>query len=215
MHGQNMAFESGDVGPLLPGAGFIRPRIEAPVRVRTSSDRSPLLDAAFRSPAARAALRQTSAAGSTFLAYIFETFRFFLTRSVSSSRPRPAFLCPREARSPRVNPLPGPIPELSVCLSSRRSPPGFLDPSGSLRSSLDPTGKLTITSRPIFLRSPPRLNNKLTLSATDHRSRSATSRQARCPSNLLEPSPYCPESYSESSEKLIFPRKFTIAFSIA
>jgi len=42
---------------LLPAAGFGRLRINAPVRVPlTSSDRSAYLDAAFRSPAARANL---------------------------------------------------------------------------------------------------------------------------------------------------------------
>jgi len=41
------------VSPLLPAAGFRRPRINAPVRVRFSrSVRSQLLDTAFRSPAA-------------------------------------------------------------------------------------------------------------------------------------------------------------------
>src|SRR5271155_4364567 len=46
-----------DVGPQLPATGFARLRINALVRVRKSlSDRSPLLDAAFRSPATRASL---------------------------------------------------------------------------------------------------------------------------------------------------------------
>jgi len=39
--------------------------------------------------------------------------------------------------------------------------------------------RLAFASRPIFLRSPPRSDNYLTLCASDHRSRSATSRQAR------------------------------------
>jgi hypothetical protein len=53
MHGQNMA--SGDgvtFAPLLPAAGFIQPRINALVHIRSHSGRSSLLDAAFRSPAA-------------------------------------------------------------------------------------------------------------------------------------------------------------------
>src|SRR5580658_5373764 len=95
-----------DVGPLLPVAGFIQPRIKAPVRVRcpvpveTRFSMRP-----FALQQRRLTLRQTSAAGSTFLAYIFETIpKFFLARSVLSSRPRLAFYsCPRrDHRSPPV-----------------------------------------------------------------------------------------------------------------
>src|SRR5215475_9903683 len=45
-----------DVSPLLPAAAFIPLRIDAPVRVRSRSGRSPPLDAAFHSPAATADL---------------------------------------------------------------------------------------------------------------------------------------------------------------
>ena len=82
-----------DVGPLLPVAGFIQPRIKAPVRVRCPvpvETRFSIRPFALRQR--RSTFRRTSAAGSTFLACIFETIpKFFLTRSASSSRPRLAF----------------------------------------------------------------------------------------------------------------------------
>jgi hypothetical protein len=89
------------LGPLLPTAGFIQQRIKALVRVRCPvpvETRFSIRPFALRQR--RFTLRQTSAAGSTFLACIFETIpKFFLARSVSNSRPRLAFLWPPEVRS--------------------------------------------------------------------------------------------------------------------
>ena len=47
--------------------------------------------------------------------------------------------------------------------SDCRSPPGLLNPSGSKRTARFHPEKLTIASRPICSRSPPRGNNKLLL----------------------------------------------------
>jgi hypothetical protein len=90
-----------DVGPLLPVAGFIQPRIKAPVRVRCPvpvETRFSIRPFALRQRGST--FRRTSAAGSTFLACIFETIpKFSLARSVPNSRPRLAFLWPRGVRS--------------------------------------------------------------------------------------------------------------------
>lgn len=90
-----------DVGPLLPAAGFIQPRINAPVLVRCPvpvETRLSIRPFALRQR--RLTFQQTSAAGSTFLACIFETIpKFSLARSVPDSRPRLAFLWPFGARS--------------------------------------------------------------------------------------------------------------------
>jgi hypothetical protein len=86
---------------LLPAAGFIRRWINALVRVRCPvpvETRFSIRPFALRQR--RSALRQTSAAGSTFLACIFETIpKFSSTRSVASSRPRLAFYGLSEVRS--------------------------------------------------------------------------------------------------------------------
>jgi hypothetical protein len=90
-----------DVGPLLPGAGFTLRRISAPVRVRCPvpvETRFSIRPFALRQR--RLAFQRTSAAGSTFLACIFETIpKISLARSVPNSRPRFGFLWPLEARS--------------------------------------------------------------------------------------------------------------------
>ena len=81
------------MAPLLPAAGFIRLRIKALVRVRCPvpvETRFSIRPFALRQR--RSTFRRTSAAGSTFLACIFETIpKFSSARSVSSSRPRLAF----------------------------------------------------------------------------------------------------------------------------
>ena len=138
------------------------------------------------------ALRPVPAAGSTLPAYIFETllkpipdpFGFELL-------PPSGLFIAGPGRNHRAKPvarvdLQG--PRLS---SNRRSPPGPLDPSGSVRSARLQPGMLALTSCPIFLRSPPRVNSLSTQRETDRRSGSATSRQAPCSSNLLEPTPEC------------------------
>jgi hypothetical protein len=81
------------LAPLLPGAGFIRLRIKALVRVRCPvpvETRFSIRPFALRQR--RFTLRSITTAGSTFLACIFETIpKFSSARSVSNSRPRLAF----------------------------------------------------------------------------------------------------------------------------
>jgi hypothetical protein len=67
-------------------------------------------------------------------------------------------------------------------LPTRHSPPGISAPSGSKCSLWLPSGKLTSPLRPISLRSPAAFF--LSMSPPDHRSGSATSRLARCTSQL-------------------------------
>jgi len=76
--------------PVLPSPGSILRCASAARRGRGLS-----LDAAFHSPAAKHYLAASPAAGSTFLAYIFETIPISPSaRSASRSRPRPAFCSP-------------------------------------------------------------------------------------------------------------------------
>ena len=76
------------------------------------------------------------------------------------------------------------------CFLCLHSPPGLLPPSGSKRSTDSAASRLTFRIRPISSRSPPPV---LFLGlAADHRSWFATFPEARCSSNLLEPSPLCP-----------------------
>ena len=173
---------------MLPAAGFIQLRIDALVRVRCPvpvETRFSIRPFALRQR--RSTLRQTSAAGSTFLACIFETIpKFSSARSVPNSRPRLAFYG-HSRRVHRSKPVADSTFGTQRLSSGLRSPSGSLNPFGSMRPVRFQTLRLAFASRPIFLRSPPRLNNYLSLCASDHRSRSATSRQARFPSNLLEP----------------------------
>ena len=148
--------------------------------------------------------RSVPAAGSALPACIFATilrpncgpFGFRIPVPVS-----PFDGAPRNDRHPQ------PVAKSSLKSSrlypSRRSPPGPLDPSGSKRSTRIQPGTLTLTSRPIFLRSPPR-ENILYRRETDRRSESATSRQAHCSSNLLEPSSSCADPGSGARPKTRF-----------
>jgi hypothetical protein len=120
------------LGPLLPTAGFIQQRIKALVRVRCPAPvetRFSIRPFALRQR--RSTLRQTSAAGSTFLACIFETIpKFFSARSVSNSRPRLAFY-----GRPRCDHCSSPVAKSDFgtrrLLSGLRSPSGFFNPFGS------------------------------------------------------------------------------------
>jgi hypothetical protein len=69
------------------------------------------------------------------------------------------------------------------------SPPGFLHPSGSKRSTAFAARRSTWRIRPISSRSPP--PSLIKVWTADHRSRSATFPPACCSSNLLEPSSLC------------------------
>ena len=74
--------------------------------------------------------------------------------------------------------------------SSLHSPLGLLPPSGSKRSAGFAVFRPAFRLRPISLRSPPPVSIS-SVSATDHRSWSATSSEACCSSNLLEPLSLC------------------------
>jgi hypothetical protein len=132
MHGQNMASgKRRDVGPLLPAAGFTQRRINAPVRVRCPvpvETRFSIRPFALRQR--RSTFRRTPAAGSTFLACIFETIpKFSLARSVSNSRPRVAFLWPTRGTIHARHPLPSPLSELSACTQTSAPRRDFSIPS--------------------------------------------------------------------------------------
>lgn len=187
--------------PGLPGCGSKLRRSPA-----LRPGRSLPLDAAFHSPAAKSCLAAVPAAGSTLLAYIFETAPAFpLARSASRSRPRPAFYSPGGARSWRVARCRLTIPEPCACL--RTSAP--LQDVSILRdpSTLPARNRRNLPSR--VARSaftPRRVAITNYYRATDQRSSSATSRLARCPSNLLEPSSSCTSPGWASSEKMNFPQ---------
>jgi hypothetical protein len=153
------------------------------------SGRSSLLDAAFHSPAATVnlAIRLRGRVNAPGLSSSMRFRRLRLARSASRSRPRPAFLSPPAARSTHVA-------RCQVQYRNSRSVVGFSLPSRISRSfgikALNPIPNSEacpcespdLPSLPVTLEIISYL-----LCATDHRSRSATSRQARCPSNLLEP----------------------------
>jgi hypothetical protein len=153
----------------------------------------------------RLIFRSASAAGSTFLACIFEVIPESTLSPFGLALPSPvSFLSPLGARSTHstrcqvrlrnsapVDFVSTPLQDLSILrdhsaqLNSRRESLPLRD----ARFSFAPRGAK---------------NNRLFVCAPDHRSRSATSRQARCPSNLLEPSSSCTRSYLGSIEKLQF-----------
>ena len=151
----------------------------------------------------RLTLRSVPAAGSTLLACIFEAIPEIFAWPVRSpsSRPRSGFFIASRGTINARNPLPGPTSELPRLYSDLRSPPGSLDPSGSKRSARFQRGSLPLrVARSSF--APRRAQIiYLSLRATDHRSRSATSRQARCPSNLLEPYSSCTRMSFRSTKK--------------
>jgi len=113
-----------------------------------------------------------------------------------------------------LKPVAGSPPTAADLVQSLHSPPGDLPPSGSTRSA-----PLRSTSPPSgSARSPfaPRHRLRLRVPTTDHRSRSATFPEARCFSNLLEPSSLCsragPPSKYFSSRKSVFLNILTICF---
>ena len=139
----------------------------------------------------RFTFRRVPAAGSTFPTYIFGT----IPKSPSGPfglalPPPPGFLSPRGARS---------LHAARCQIRSRNSPvvlklPLPLGTSRSLRldaPSPIPTKEACPCESPDFPSLPVALGQLLIASVTDHRSGSATSRQARCPSNLLEPRSSC------------------------
>lgn len=121
-----------DVCPLLPAAGFIRPRIVAPVRVRASVPVETCFSMRpFTLRRRWLAFQQVSTAGSTLLACIFKAaLNSRLARSASRSCPRPAFSC-HSGHNQRSLPVAKSDSKTLRLFSSRRSPSGPLDPSGS------------------------------------------------------------------------------------
>jgi len=138
------------------------------------------------------ASRPIPVTASTLLAYIFETIlRPDQARSVAALPPPLGFLRPRRVRSAHG----------TRCLVQSRdswfvcelfgSPPGPLNPSGSKPQPYrEPRSSPCKSPDLLSLPAAPQKLLMITC-ATDHRSRSATSCQAHCPSNLLEPQSSC------------------------
>jgi len=125
-------------------------------------------------------------------------------RSVWHSHPRPAFYSPRGARSTRSTRCQvrsrnsSPVLKSSLPFRTSRSF-GIKALNKNPGEEAYPCESPDLPSLPVTPE-----NNLLFACVTDHRSGSATSRQARCPSNLLEPSPSCTRTHSRSTEKLLF-----------
>ena len=163
----------------------------------------------------RLTFRSAPAARSTLLAYIFETIPKPASSPFGLTLPPPSgLLLPRETRSTH---------ETRCQIRSRNSlsvfrPPLPVGTSQSLRIvalSPTPTREACPCESP-DLPSLPAARNILITCASDHRSGSATSRQARCPSNLLEPSSSCTRFRFQSSENAgcfdCFNRKYLVCF---
>jgi len=122
------------VSPLLPAAAFIPLRINAPVRVRFRSGRSPLLDAAFCSPAATADLSIRLRGRVNAPGLHLRSDSKISAQPVRLRTPALALAFCRPARHVhRTQPV-AKSDFRTPCLSSGlRSPPGSLDPSGSKR----------------------------------------------------------------------------------
>ena len=135
-------------------------------------------------------LSEASIPGSKFPACHFKTCQL-------ASPPGPPFCSTASHGLPRVKQLLRFWPVAALLAGSRdcfpclHSPPGLLHPSGSKRSTDSAATRLAFRFRPISSRSPqPVLFLGL---ATDHRSWFATFPETCCSSNLLEPSPLCPQ----------------------
>ena len=166
------------------------------------SGRSLPLDAAFHSPSATACLSpsprgRVNAPG----LHLRSDSRISAWPVRLNALPSPAgfFFAARGTIHTR-NPLPSPIPKLPACL--RASAP-LQDLSVLPDRSARPESK----RRSLPLRvarssfAPRRVATISHYRATDQCSGSATSRQARCPSNLLEPHTSCTQALFRSSEK--------------
>lgn len=197
-----------DVGPPLPATGFGRLRITARVRVPSpNSGRSLPLDAAFHSPDPTASLatrRRERLKRSRPASSKQSSVQTGPVRRIHS-RLRASFCC--SAKDVRRE-----APVARFSLKTHRSspglhsPPGPLDPSGSTWQTRLRPAKLTLAVGPIFLYSPQRGNDDSSQRAADPRYGFAASRQARCPSNLLEPRLECTETRPQSSKNGFFPQ---------
>jgi hypothetical protein len=181
--------QRGDVSPSLPAAGFGRLRIDVPVLAHSAvpveaRSSMPPFTLRLRKPA----LRRVSTAGErSWPASSKRSRNLRPARSVSRSRLRQSPANPAE-NVPRTKPVAGSDPEIPCVPPGFRSPPGPLDPSGSM-----PQPGFKQRSLPLraarFAFAPRYAENSFNIAgASDRRSGFAASRQARCPSNLLEPS---------------------------
>ena len=156
-------------------------------------------------------LRPVPATGSTFPAYIFDAIlKRASTRSASSSRSRLAFYLPRgirstlEARCRGLKPVARSTSGLPACF---RAATPLQDISILRDQSAQPdTMQECLPLRVVRSSFAPRLAKMFNdRRAMDQRSRSATSRQAHCSSNLLEPSSSCTRGAHWVNMKMTFP----------
>jgi hypothetical protein len=153
--------------------------------------------AAFRSSVTVSA-RTNSAPESKFPACCFAS-------SPDASAARSALLLHgqfRFAPVPAPSTLSGPLqrlrPASSAAPSSFGSPSGDFAPPGSKSSTGFAADRPAFRTRPISCYSPPPV--LFLVWAADHRSKSATFPEARCSSNLLEPSSLCGRTPFPSTE---------------
>ncbi len=191
---------------LLGGHGSVLQNPSASLRAR-----SPRLVTAFRSPTATALFRKPPRQGHRSRPIPSTHFRAFPpTRSALNSHPRFRFSRSRgcsslKARCRTPNPE---LPNFRQPLLPFRT---FVLPDRSAQSTAE-SEKLAFASSPISLRSPLAFTSVISSSPTDHRSRSATVRQAYCSLNLLEPSTSSPETLFPSTVKCMLQRLFLVLF---
>jgi hypothetical protein len=184
-----------DVGPFAPRSRFCPAADQRSVRVRKSfSDRSTLLDAAFRSPAARANLATGSRNRVNAPGLRLQSDPEACPSPFGFTLPFPSgLLLPAgirsasEARCRGLKPVAGSTSGLPACLRAATPLQGISTPRD--QSAQPDSIQECLPSRVARSSFAPRLakifNDRR---AMDQRSRSATSRQAHCSSNLLEPS---------------------------
>ena len=199
------------MSPLLPvtvlgGYGSVRRCAFA-----LHSGRSPFLDAAFRSAAPRTGLATDPRNCVNVPGLHLRNDPQTRSGPFGATLPSPVRLLLVSRGTIHVrNPLPEPISGLTIRLQTFAPLWDLSIPRDQHFGLTCEPVKLTLAGRPIFLRSPRRGNNFLfSLGATDHCSGSATSCQARYPSNLLEPHSSCSQSNSASTVKACFPQNLT------
>jgi hypothetical protein len=121
---------------------------------------------------------------------------------------------PRLGLFPSVAPVAASSAGSVGCPPRLHSPSGLLPPFGSKRSAGPATFRLAFRTRPISLRSPQPFSIS-SVSATDHRSRSATFPEACCSSNLLEPSSLCSSNHPAVNGFCAVSRRFQQHISLA
>jgi len=193
MHGQNVASGIGETWALcspplvLPNCGSVRRCVSA-----CHPDRSPLLDATFRSTVSRTGLATDSRNCVNVPGLHLRNDPQIRSGPFGAALPPPlSLLWPCEARSTRE----------TRCRTRSQDSwfvfeyqlPSRISRSLGIKTSTRRANHEAYPCRSPDLPSLPAARQQFysSLSATDHRSRSATSCQARCPSNLLEPQPSC------------------------